>query len=79
MECQQFTLDLSGNSAILSQYKIGLCKVCKWISQQAKNKRDIQITNHYHRGCYKIQTADKKDGGILANLYIGNKLAWKDA
>ena len=59
MECHQFTLDLSGNSAIPSHYKIGLREVCKWISTQAKNQRDIQITNHYHRRCYNIQT-DKK-------------------
>ena len=70
MECYQFTLDLSGNSAIPSQYKIGLREVCKWISHQAKNQRDIQVTNHYHRGCYNVQTGDKKTAEFLKTFVL---------
>ena len=70
MECHQFTLDLSGNTAIPSQYKIGLREICKWVSQQAKGHRDIQITNHYHRGCFSIQTGEKKTADFLRSFSL---------
>ena len=70
MECYQFLLDLSGNSGIPSQYKIGLREVCKWLSQQAKHLRDIQVTNHFHRGCYSIQTGDKRSADFLRSFSL---------
>ena len=55
---------------IPSQFKIGLREVCKWVSQQAKGHRDIQITNHYHRGCFSIQTGDKKTADFLRSFKL---------
>ena len=70
MECFQFTLDLSGNSAIPSQAKIGLREICKWMNVQAKGYRDIQITNHYHRGCFNFLTGDKKTAQFLRSFIL---------
>ena len=70
MECFQFTLDLSGNSAIPSQAKIGLREICKWIAIQAKGHRDIQVTNHYHRGCFNVQTGDKATAQFLRSFSL---------
>ena len=70
MESYQFTLDLSGNSAIPSQAKIGLREVCKWMAVQAKGQRDVQITNHFHRGCFNILTGDKKTAQFLRSFSL---------
>ena len=70
MQFFQFLLDLSGDSGIPSQYKIGIRDICKWMTQQAKNYQDIQITNHYHRGCFSIQTGDQKTAKFLQGFKL---------
>ena len=70
MECFQFTLDLSGNTGIPSQAKIGLREICKWMAIQAKGHRDIQVTNHYHRGCFNVLTGDKNIAQFLRTFKL---------
>ena len=70
MECQQFMLDLSGNSAIPSHYKISMSDVVKWIFIQTKGYVDIQTTNHYNRGCFLIQTGNVLTAKFLASFEL---------
>ena len=58
MRCHQFTLDLSGNTGIPSQFKIGQREIVKWFTQQAKgHEKNVFFTNHYNRGCYRLQSS----------------------
>ena len=75
MEYYEFLLDFSGNAAIPSQYKITKKDVCKQIQLQAKGYRDIQLTDHYHRGCYSISTGDKKTAEFLKTFVL--EIKWK--
>ena len=70
MECFQFILDFSGNAAIPSQWKIGIREVSKWLAIQTKGFKDIQVTNHYHRGCYSIQTGDHASASFLRTFVL---------
>ena len=74
MPCQQFLLDLSGNSAIPSHYKIGMTEVVKWIHIQTKGYSDIQVTSHFNRGCFLIQTANDQTAKFLSTLNLGIKV-----
>ena len=70
MKCHQFLLDLSGNTGIPSQYKIGLSEITKWFHIQAKHIQDLHITRHYHRGCYSISTGDSNSARLLSNFQL---------
>ena len=70
MQCFQFLLDLSGNSGIPSQWRIGTREVAKWLSIQTKGFIDIQLTNHFHRGCFIVQTGDRKTADFLRSFVL---------
>ena len=70
LECFQFLLDLSGNSGIPSQWRVGVREVAKWISIQPQRYNDIQLTNHFHRGCFSIQTGDRKSADFLRSFVL---------
>ena len=70
MECFQFLLDLSGNTGIPSQWKIGNREVSKWLAIQSKGYKDIQCTNHYHKGGFSIQTGDRTTAEFLRTFVL---------
>ena len=72
MELFQFKLELSGNSGIPSQYRIDIGDVCHWMKQQVEKShhRDIQITPHFHRGAFTLQTTRKETADILRSLTL---------
>ena len=74
MECQQYMLDLSGNSAIPSHYKITMRDVVKWVFIQTKGYVDIQTTNHFNRGCYIIQTGNETTANFLASFELETRV-----
>ena len=74
MECFQFHLDLSGNSGIPSQWKIGAREVSKWVAIQTKGYKDIQVTQHFHKGCFSIQTGDRITAAFLKTFVL--EITW---
>ena len=74
MAFHEFMLDLSGNSAIPSHYKIGMSEVTKWIHVQAKGYVDIQITSHFNRGCFLIATSNEKTAKFLSTFHLEIKV-----
>ena len=67
-------LDLSGNSAIPSHYRIGIHEVTKWIHQQSKGFTDVQLTRHYNRGAFIIQTGNEETAKFLASYQLEIKV-----
>ena len=70
MPCQQFLLDLSGNSGVPSQYRLEKGDIVRMISRQARGIKDLQVTKHFHRGCFSIQTSDPDSAAFLREFQL---------
>ena len=78
MSCKQYMLDLSGNSAIPSQYMLGLKEITKWIHLQTKGYEGIQVTREFrNRGCYIVQTSNDRSAEFLATFSLEIKVGGK--
>ena len=74
MDVYEFLLDFSGNAGIPSQHKIELKDVTRMMHQQLRQVKDVTVGRHYHRGCFAIQTGEKKTADILKNFRL--ELSW---
>ena len=75
MDVYEFLLDLSGNAGIPSQHKIQLKDVTRLMHQQLHHGRDITVQNHYHRGCFAIETGDHKTADVLKDFRL--EITWQ--
>ena len=75
MEVFEFHLDLSGNAGIPSQHRIELKDITRLMHQQLSHGRDILVGKHYHRGCFVIETGDKRTANLLKDFKL--EIPWK--
>ena len=73
METRQFQLELSGNAGVPSQCKITLKDIIKWMKIQAKNLKDVEITDHFHRGAFTFSTENAASARFLASFKLEMK------
>ena len=70
MDVYEFLLDLSGNVGIPSQHKLQMKDITRLMHQQLRQGKDITVSNHYNRGCFSIQTGDRRTADILKGFRL---------
>ena len=75
MQTREFKLELSGHAGIPSQCRISLRDLIKAMKIQAKHLRDVDITDHYHRGCFAFSTVNSISAQFLASFKL--EINWR--